>query len=850
MRHAEGNREPSLAARLRGDVLVALSSAILTLPVAIACGVIAFSPLGGGYAPVAALAGLTAAGVAAIVGGIAGGSRYQITGPVGSLAIILATTLAAFLVDPSLGGSPQERAPAAVVLVFMCVALAGLIQVALGLLRLGDLVKFIPHSVVAGFMGGVALRILMSQAPLFADIPKGGLPALLAEGITLQPVGLMIAGAVAAVMLLAGVLLKRRGDALVALVAGTAAVLVLEGTTGLQPPGGHIGAIANQIPLPHQAENAWIVLSQPGAAYLLLKLAVPAGVIAILGGLQSLLAAAAMDARTDTRHASNRELIGQGLANIAAGAFGGVAVAGSAPRSLASYLAGSRSRLAGILHGALFLGLAAFGAGIVGSIPLAVIAGILVVYSFRIGEGWLTAFVAKLKHAHPGRERRDALFDLVVVLVVGGLTAFGELLPAVGVGVAVASFLFVVQSGRDPIHRERDATHAHSRTHRPLGEMSFLSEHGRAIAIAEAEGHIFFGSAERLADRLTEIAADARYVILDIRRVGEIDSTGAAILRRLRGQFERDGKTLLFAYLTPTDRRWPFLAEMGVVEEDGERFFTDTDAALAWAEDRLLETREAPAMETELALAEMEILTGLDADGLAALAGILVRREYAAGDVLFEEGDTGDVICILAKGWVTAQGLIDGDPERPVRLAGMGRACCSARSRCSPAPPARRAPSPKPTPSAGFSTTGDSSVCRRKRRWRRSVSSSISPSNRRSASTRRRATSAPWKAELRLFVFRHEGPDAGVPAVLVRARHDADALVDAVFRHLAFDGEQRAGRMIAERRRMLELAPGRLDGGQHVGRAVTVVKLPGEGADRPLCVVLRRDGHLHEGRMT
>ncbi len=661
-------------ARRRGDLLGALSSSILTLPVAIGCGVIAFSPLGPGYAPVAALAGLTAAAVSAITAAILGGSRYQITGPVSSLAVVLASTLAAFLVDPSLGANFEARAPVAVVLVFMCVGLAGILQITLGLLRLGDLVKFIPHTVVAGLMGGIAARILWSQVPLFAEFHPGGVAQILSGGIALNAIGIAVALAVAAIMAGAGLILKRRGDALVALVLGSVGVHLLASLAGIAAPGGSIGSIAMHVPLPGQIENTWIVLNEVGSAVLLMKLAAPAAIIAVLGALQSLLAAAAMDARTDTRHDSNRELIGQGAANLVAGAFGGVAAAGSAPRSLASYLAGANSRLAGVGQGVIFLVVLAFGGDVVGEIPLIVITGILIVYAGRIAEAWIGRFVAEFRHAVPGRERRVAAFDLVVIAAVGALTAGGELLAAVAFGIALASFLFVVQAGRHPVHRIGDGGQARSRTHRPLSEMSLLAQHGHAIAIVEAEGSIFFGSAERLADRIAGLGTEAKAVILDFRRVGEIDSTGAAILRRLRGQFDREHRILLFSYLTPNDRRWHFLLEMGVAEHGvDDRFFTDTDTALAWAENQLLQSLGAgTAIMEELPLDRLEALAGFDAAAISALAQVLIRRDFAAGEVLFEDGASGSALYLVAKGRIVALATTAGNGNDTVRLAGMG----------------------------------------------------------------------------------------------------------------------------------------------------------------------------------
>jgi len=658
---------------IRGDISGGLSSAVVTLPVAISCGVIAFAPMGAEFAAYGALAGMNAAIFVTLIAALLGGSPLQVSGPKSSLAVILAAVMAGLLADPLMPEEEGARAAMAIVLTFLCVVMAGGFQIIFSVLRFGNLIKFIPYPVTAGFMNGLAILIVISQAPVFLGAREINLDAFLSDQVLLRPKAALICLVTMGAMWLARMWLRRGGDALVALAAGTAAYYGLQRVTGTPELGGVIGPIVRNIPYPKQLFNFSEVLTDPNIDLLLLGLVGPALIIALLSSIESLLSATAMDAHRHVRHDSNRELMGQGAANIVSGIFSGLAGGGSPTRSVANYDAGGRTRLSSLVQALFFLMVVTVMGPFMAKIPLAAMAGILFVYAYRMIDGWSRQLVAKMGQIKGLWERRDVTVNLMVVGLVTVLTVTMDLVTAIGAGFAVASFLFIVRVGQSPIHRHFTGAQVQSKNARPLRQMDVLRASGNAVVFVEARGAIFFGSAERLAEQLESLSEAAETVILDLRRVTEIDATGAHIFRRFDRYLSRQGKVFLLSHLPQSNPLWGFLRDMEVIGPDNlDRVFEDADQALTWAEDRLLAAAEqSRGFADELALEDMEILTGLTEQQITALKSALSREAYPAGARLFEENAEGDAMFFLAAGSVDVRGRL-ADSGREVRFAGIG----------------------------------------------------------------------------------------------------------------------------------------------------------------------------------
>jgi MFS superfamily sulfate permease-like transporter len=660
---------------LRGDVSGGLSAAIVTLPVAISCGLVAFAALGPEYAAQGALAGLYAAIFVTILAALFGGAPLQVSGPKSSLAVILAAVLTGLLNDPSLPQDPAQRAAAAMVLIFLCVTLAGGFQIAFGMLKLGNVIKFIPFPVTVGFMNGLAIIIVVSQLPLFFDTPDFNLAALIDGDVPARRLAILIAAVSFAAMWFGRYWLPGGGDAVVALLVGTGVYYFLAqgaGAAGAADLGGLIGRVPSGLPSPAPAFDFAAVAVRPENLGMLWTLVQNAFVLGLLGSIESLLGATAMDAHSDTRHRSNRELIGQGIGNIVSGCFGGLAGGGSPTRSSASYAGGGRTRLAGVVHGLFFLVVVTVAGRVIGMVPLAATAGILFVYALRLAGVWTRQLIVKTEHRQSA-QRPDFYLNLAIVVLVTALTVAADLIIAVGAGIALASFLFVVGAGQTPIYRHFRGDNVHSKNARPLEMMAVLKDRGRALLVVEAQGPIFFGSAERLAERVENLAGTAQYIILDFRRVTQVDATGAHILARLDRFMTAREKHLLLSHLSPGQPLWNFLADMDVIHAGTEKnIFPDADTAQAWVENQILTEHHGRDYSIlEIPLEDMEITADLSTDQVSVLGTLLVRREFKKGDCIFEEGRDGDAMYFVAAGAVSVRAGLPGS-GRLVRLAGIG----------------------------------------------------------------------------------------------------------------------------------------------------------------------------------
>lgn len=390
---------------LRGDIFGGLTAGIVALPLALAFGVAS------GAGPAAGLYGAIVLGLFAA---IFGGTRTQISGPTGPMTIVAASAIVAFSGDFH-----------CVIAVFL---VAGLIQLVLGLVRMGTFVRFIPYPVVSGFMNGIGVIIILLQLQPLLGLPSINSPLAVLMGLgdalaNIQWEALLLGGmTIGLVFLIPARVTRVIPSPLIALVLGTAFAW-----------GGHldvdtIGAIPSTLPLPVMPT---FDTSQIGRIFGL-GLA-----LAALGAIDSLLTSVVADSLTRKKHNSNRELIGQGLGNMLVALLGGLPGAGATMRTVVNIKAGGSTRFSGVVH-AIFLLAILLGLGPLAShIPMAVLAGILVKVGVDIIDYRLLSLIKRAPRA-----------DLLIMVVVFGVTVFVDLIVAVGVGMTLAAVLVAVRTAR------------------------------------------------------------------------------------------------------------------------------------------------------------------------------------------------------------------------------------------------------------------------------------------------------------------------------------------------------------------------------------------------------------------
>ena len=503
-------RLPRLLTALRGydrhafaaDLAAGLTVGLVALPLAMAFA------MASGLAP---QAGLYCAVVTGFLVSALGGSRTQIAGPTGAFVVVVAGIAAKHGVDG----------------LFTCTMMAGVLLLAMGLTGMGAAVRFIPRPVVIGFTNGIAVLIASTQIrDLFgltlASVPGEFWPrvvALAGAFHTISWPATTLAVAALALILLTNRLLPRVPGSILALVGLTIAA------RALRVPVETIGTRFGGIPSgwPHVAVPTFHPSLMPG-------LIAPAVTVAMLGAIESLMSAMVADKLSGDRHNSNVELMAQGVANIVSPLVGGLPATGAIARTATNIRSGARTPIAGIVHALTLLLILLVAAPLAAAIPLSVLAAILMVVSWNMGE-W---------HEIPELLRLTKT-DISVWIATFGLTVFADLTVAVEVGMVLAALLF--------IHRVANTTTVSAVTDEYVKEGHVHSLQHQDIPgyarIVRIHGPFLFGATDKLHVVTDHLDALPEIVILRLRNMTALDGTGLRAIEELADRLRRSGRDLI-----------------------------------------------------------------------------------------------------------------------------------------------------------------------------------------------------------------------------------------------------------------------------------------------------------------
>ncbi len=531
-------REGYGARDLRRDAVAGLTVAIVALPlsmaIAIASGV---SPDRGIYT--------------AIVGGfvvsLLGGSRYQIGGPAGAFIGLIATVVERHGYDG----------------LALATMIAGLILLAIGLLRVGTYIKYIPFPVTVGFTAGIAVIISASQVKDLLGLTLAHEPSDLLPRLTALwgAIGTLNAPTVAIALFSLAVMATVRRLAptapafLIAVILAALAALLLH--LDVATVGSRFGALPSSLPSP----------SLPTFSVEKIRAVLPDAVaIAILGAIESLLSAVVADGMTGARHRSNCELTAQGLANIASVIFGGICVTGTVARTATNIRAGARGPVAGMFHCGYLLVFLMVAGPLVTYIPLAALGAVLITVAWRMAEK--EEFWALI---------RGSRGDAVVLLSTFFLTIFVDLITGIGVGVVLGALLF--------LHRMAEAVEVQGGTNfigddvadtsGDKAEIDATRTIGHDMMVYRINGAFFFGATARVSLILERLAVHPKVFVLDFRDVPLIDSTAAHSLAGFTARLRRSGTKVYFAAARPSVRK--ILLSAGLDEPDVRYVATTAD---------------------------------------------------------------------------------------------------------------------------------------------------------------------------------------------------------------------------------------------------------------------------------
>lgn len=653
---------------LRGELSGGIAGAVTSLPQSIAYGIIAFSPLGQEYAVCGALAGVYSSIVGGLVSCLTGSVPVMVSGSRAATAVIFAAFLSQCL------QSAEASADSVLAVAFTAVFLSGLIQLLLGLVKVGYLIKFLPQTVIAGFLNGTGLLILAGQVRPLTGVDLASLLSLNnSQWMHVEWGALLLGLTTALIMRLMPRLYKGLPAGLVAIAVGSLLYhILLQRVGGGFTMGEVFPTVGTAMPTSKWMEEMAVFVVS-GTFMLWLPIILPASLsIAVISSLDSLLSAAALDNLTLGRTNGNRELMGQGLGNLATALVGGTPSSGSMGRSGALFHAGGRTRWSVVINVLVLVAALAGLGSVIGLIPKAVVAGVLLVIGVQLFDKMT---IRLLRTELRDRQWGNFRSDLLVIACVVSATLIWNLITAVGLGILLAVIIFVTRMSRSVVRRIYRGNHVYSRQVRSDYLAMQLQQHGQRIVVLELEGAIFFGSADSLEMEIERLAAEgAEYFVLDMKRVKHIDSSGAFILQRIHQRLSKSGKLMVISYVDKErrqsgryqsdypqeerrvvehDRRlWRNLWLFGLMENIGESaFLVDTDTALGICEVRLL--KDLPVDEACFVgfdALKSGVFGSLASDELKCVLPMLKACHYAAGQIVFSQGEPGDALYVLLKG--------------------------------------------------------------------------------------------------------------------------------------------------------------------------------------------------------
>lgn len=655
-------------ARHSGDFWGGFASMLVALPASVAFGVTIYAAVDPHYAAFGALAGVLGAMALGLIAPTFGGTDRLISAPCAPAAAVLS----AFAIEMV----QQGVEPASIVLMMTVLGiLTGSIQILIGFLGVGRLIKFIPYPVVSGYLSGVGLIIIGSQIPKFAGVGNGhGWFEVLISPHMWDWRGLAIGGVTVVAMFTSGRFIKGIPPTIVGIAAGAltyagiaagdSSLLQLDGNSLIIGPlgatgEGYVGLITDR----------WFQIGELKLSQVA-SLVGSAVTLAALLSIDTLKTCVVLDQLTRTRHDSDRELAAQGLGNIVASTIGGIPGAGTMGASMVNYSSGSKTRISGVVEGVTTVVVALLLGSFVAWIPLATLSGVLIVVGFRMIDTDPLRFL----------ESRSTVLDFSVVLAVVGVALTVGLIAASAVGVLLSIMLFLrEQVGGNVVRRKSFVGERSSAWYRPENQMRTLAEKGHSAVIFELQGSLFFGTAQQLYRTLEPDLVSTDFLILDMQRVQSVDVTAAHTLNLMRDVLAERKVPFLLSNVRehlPNGRNMrEFLELAGLKSSPSSVIFSPTlEAAIEWVEARLLgessaqETSDLPPFE----LHEIELFKGSKPDTLVDLEACLEKRSWKAGETIYACGDPSNDLFLIRKGEVKVMGSL-GKGAGTKHIATYGR---------------------------------------------------------------------------------------------------------------------------------------------------------------------------------
>ncbi|MDB5136316.1 MAG: sodium-independent anion transporter [Mucilaginibacter sp.] len=517
-------------AKLYKDAVAGIIVGIVALPLAIAFAIAS------GVSPEK---GLFTAIIAGFVISALGGSRVQIGGPTGAFIVIVYGIVQQFGING----------------LIVATFIAGILLIIMGIARLGNIIKFIPHPLIVGFTAGIALIIFSSQMKDFFGLKMGIVPAdfinkwlAYSHNITSVNIYALAVGvATLGIILLWPKVTHKIPGSLIAILVTTLAVYFFK--LPVETIGSRFGVIPSSLPKPVIPGISWAVIQQ------LIK---PAFTIALLGGIESLLSAVVADGMIGGNHRSNTELIAQGIANMCSSVFGGIPATGAIARTATNIKNGGRTPVAGIVHAVVLFAILLFVGKWAAYIPMATLAGVLIIVAYNMSE-WQN-FISIVKGSKS---------DAAVLLTTFFLTVLVDLTVAIEIGMILAAFLFMRNMMKSSFVEQLNFP-----SHNQDGDLNKY-ELPAGVDVFEINGPLFFGAAYKFKDAMKQIAGPAKILIIRMKNVPVIDATGIHVLKDVNKEIKANGTKLIITEIS-SEQVMAELKKTRLLFQIGKANVTDT----------------------------------------------------------------------------------------------------------------------------------------------------------------------------------------------------------------------------------------------------------------------------------
>ena len=641
------------------ETAAGVSMAVIMLPPSLAAGALVFAAMGPEHLSAGVAAALYCVMFAVPVAALLALSSFVIASPRSDLAVVQASLVVYLLANPAFAGNPALIVAA----LSLCILLAGIIQIGFGLLGVGRIIRFTPHPVLAGFVNGIGLLLVLSQLRRFVSF-DGGLEVH-------HPLQFLFVAALVALIIVAE---KKKLKVSRALVGLTVGVVVYYFFAALRLDNLDLGPTLGPLGIRFPPPIPLAEVLDPGSRGALVgefpRIVLTAAALALVASFDALLTLRNAHKIAGRPVQPVRDLAALGIGNAAAGLTGGMALTLSPTVTVSALRAGARTRLTSFVCAGVLLLTATLLPAVLAGLPIAVISAIVISSGLSTFDRWSIRQTLLVLSRRPNSTRRHALVDLSVVFVVMGITASGAVIEGVIAGFALSCLIFIVKMSRPIVSRIRYGDQISSRRIRSAGDVAILRDTGKRRAVLDLQGVLFFGNADDLAETVDKMFDRTDAFVFDLGEIADIDVSGTTVLGELVATAAKSGKKAFFCNVPD---QLSGTVEALFSEKDEAKGFVgrDLDSTLEFVEERFLALSPMRSLShTSITLAQHDLMRGLVADEVRLLKNLLVLRQYAEGEAICVEGELADRMWLITSGSVSVR-LNLPENRGNLRVAGL-----------------------------------------------------------------------------------------------------------------------------------------------------------------------------------